>query len=238
MKDVDRNRWKESPMPRRGFTLIELLVVIAIIAILAAILFPVFAKAREKARQSSCLSNVKQILLGCLQYGQDYDEMVPATRPYYTACANNSVAFFDHAIYPYVKNTQIFADPSATPGGTTCAKFTDWANALAIPNNYGLNCRFGQNGGFKLSTCVMPSQIYYVACGSSGWGWWRGFKVANSTCAANAYYREIHNGGINIGMLDGHAKWVQSPVAFADSWSDYTTLGPWTPTATAMAAGR
>jgi prepilin-type N-terminal cleavage/methylation domain-containing protein len=59
---------------KRGFTLIELLVVIAIIAILAAILFPVFAKAREKARQTSCLSNCKQIALACLQYAQDYDE--------------------------------------------------------------------------------------------------------------------------------------------------------------------
>ncbi|MGE5531060.1 MAG: prepilin-type N-terminal cleavage/methylation domain-containing protein, partial [Bacteroidota bacterium] len=61
-------------MKRTGFTLIELLVVIAIIAILAAILFPVFAKAREKARQSSCLSNIKQISLGILGYAQDYDE--------------------------------------------------------------------------------------------------------------------------------------------------------------------
>ncbi|MGE5531984.1 MAG: prepilin-type N-terminal cleavage/methylation domain-containing protein, partial [Bacteroidota bacterium] len=59
-------------MRRYGFTLIELLVVIAIIAILAAILFPVFAKAREKARQSSCLSNVKQMILGVMQYAQDY----------------------------------------------------------------------------------------------------------------------------------------------------------------------
>jgi len=61
-------------MKRHGFTLIELLVVIAIIAILAAILFPVFAKAREKARQSSCLSNLKQLGLACLSYAQDYDE--------------------------------------------------------------------------------------------------------------------------------------------------------------------
>jgi len=62
---------------RRGFTLIELLVVIAIIAILAAILFPVFARAREKARQSSCLSNVKQLDLAVQMYIQDYDEMLP-----------------------------------------------------------------------------------------------------------------------------------------------------------------
>jgi len=66
-------------MQRRiGFTLIELLVVIAIIAILAAILFPVFARAREKARQTNCLSNVKQIMLGVLQYAQDYDERMPS----------------------------------------------------------------------------------------------------------------------------------------------------------------
>src|SRR5687767_12887888 len=65
-------------LDRRGFTLIELLVVIAIIAILAAILFPVFAQAREKARQSSCLSNMKQIGTGLMMYVQDYDEMTPA----------------------------------------------------------------------------------------------------------------------------------------------------------------
>ncbi len=61
----------------RGFTLIELLVVIAIIAILAAILFPVFAKAREKARQTACLSNVKQLAVGMLMYAQDFDEFLP-----------------------------------------------------------------------------------------------------------------------------------------------------------------
>ena len=72
-------------MKRSGFTLIELLVVIAIIAILAAILFPVFAKAREKARQSSCLSNVKQIMLGVLQYCQDYDENLPIGTSYWYA---------------------------------------------------------------------------------------------------------------------------------------------------------
>lgn len=69
-------------MRRHGFTLIELLVVIAIIAILAAILFPVFAKAREKARQSSCLSNLKQINVAILSYVQDFDEMFPISAQY------------------------------------------------------------------------------------------------------------------------------------------------------------
>ena len=86
---------------RRGFTLIELLVVIAIIAILAAILFPVFAKAREKARQSSCLSNVKQLGLAMMQYAQDYDERLPMY-------ADGGYRYnWDVAIEPYLKNSQV-----------------------------------------------------------------------------------------------------------------------------------
>ncbi len=95
-------------MKRRGFTLIELLVVIAIIAILAAILFPVFARAREKARQTSCLSNVKQLSLGVLMYTQDYDERLP-----YCDCnAYSSGTNWAISTQPYVKNAQIFVCPS------------------------------------------------------------------------------------------------------------------------------
>ena len=93
---------------RRGFTLIELLVVIAIIAILAAILFPVFAKAREKARQSSCLSNLKQLGLAALSYAQDYDE----TMMYHRCSSLYPAACYWEEAYPYMKNSQLLKCPS------------------------------------------------------------------------------------------------------------------------------
>jgi prepilin-type N-terminal cleavage/methylation domain-containing protein/prepilin-type processing-associated H-X9-DG protein len=119
-----------------GFTLIELLVVIAIIAILAAILFPVFARARENARRASCQSNLKQIGLGFAQYYQDYDEKMPGTGPLGkfvgtgagtngqwmqgpagVACTNNAPCLpADGALNPYTKSTQIFICPSDTNG--------------------------------------------------------------------------------------------------------------------------
>jgi prepilin-type N-terminal cleavage/methylation domain-containing protein/prepilin-type processing-associated H-X9-DG protein len=98
---------------KRGFTLIELLVVIAIIAILAAILFPVFARARENARRASCQSNLKQIGLGIIQYTQDYDERMPATWAGDSSGDSGATAWkWMDAITPYVKSEQIFDCPS------------------------------------------------------------------------------------------------------------------------------
>jgi prepilin-type N-terminal cleavage/methylation domain-containing protein len=96
-------------LSRRAFTLIELLVVIAIIAILAAILFPVFARARDKAQQTSCLSNVKQLCLGVMMYAQDYDECLTCVQ-HRTPTA--VYAYWYQAIQPYVKNADIERCPA------------------------------------------------------------------------------------------------------------------------------
>ncbi len=105
----------------RAFTLVELLVVIAIIALLAAILFPSFSRARENARRTSCLSNMKQIGLGIAQYTQDYDERLPFSGPK----ANGGR--WANKIGPYLKNTAIF----------TCPSYTDYANVPGgIPGEF------------------------------------------------------------------------------------------------------
>jgi prepilin-type N-terminal cleavage/methylation domain-containing protein/prepilin-type processing-associated H-X9-DG protein len=135
--------------PRRcGFTLIELLVVIAIIAILAAILFPVFAKAREKARQTACLSNLKQLGLGVMQYVQDYDETFPYSR-YYDSQGN--MVPWPVAIYPYVKSAGVFKCPSNPAANSTILNGTPNV-ALGIPAiPYSYVANGGDNQGTQAS---------------------------------------------------------------------------------------
>ena len=117
-----------------GFTLIELLIVIAIIAILAAILMPVFATAREKARQSSCASNLKQLGLAITQYEQDYDEATPNGN----ARANTNKGWGGQ-IYPYVKSVRLYVCPSDTTAGVSSSYFinTDFVNS-DIPYTTGI----------------------------------------------------------------------------------------------------
>src|SRR3954465_124410 len=101
-------------MKKRGFTRIELLVIIAIIAILAAILFPVFASARESARKATCQSNLKQILAASMMYSQDYDEWLVTAYPNYQVTFNGTPrqVYYMGLILPYTKNLGVFRDPS------------------------------------------------------------------------------------------------------------------------------
>lgn len=149
---------------RKGFTLIELLVVIAIIAILAAILFPVFAKAREKARQTSCLSNCRQLMTGALSYTQDYDErfMPMWSRIYPSNVASRN--WWMGLVQPYMKNLQILECPSAQ---------SDWLGHAV----------FGDSGSGKgiYAPCANAADSYircwggygyncYSDCDTAGWG--------------------------------------------------------------------
>ncbi len=121
-EDFNEERFR---MKRSGFTLIELLVVIAIIAILAAILFPVFAQAREKARQASCQSNLKQIGLAEIQYVQDYDEQYSGS---YNGNAPGGRVYYPELLYPYTKSAQIYACPDSS------AHFTDDNSNWCVTN--------------------------------------------------------------------------------------------------------
>ena len=126
----------------RAFTLIELLVVIAIIAILAAILFPVFAQAREKARQTSCLSNEKQLGLAVLSYAQDYDETYPQAVVNANMYAGTAPSHWQQMIVPYVKADGVFACPDdPTAGG-----YESTATWKGLITSYAANGYFGYPG--------------------------------------------------------------------------------------------
>ena len=147
---------------KRGFTLIELLVVIAIIAILAAILFPVFARARDKARQASCQSNMKQIALAAMMYVQDYDETFPAFYHYWTPGDSSTryIGYYD-AFAPYTMNEQIYICPSG--------RFTYdyWRRGLPNPEGF-----YGVTQISSYGVVVHHSHIAHLGTGMwlGGWG--------------------------------------------------------------------
>jgi prepilin-type N-terminal cleavage/methylation domain-containing protein/prepilin-type processing-associated H-X9-DG protein len=221
---------------KKGFTLIELLVVIAIIAILAAILFPVFSRAREQARKAACQSNLKQIAEAMLMYAQDWDEHFPCT-PYWK-CGRAQNAIYSRwylLIFPYVKNQQAFVCPSGTVvGGWRMPP--GWTNI-----SYGMgkiaqchNIDPYEEIGYSLAEYPQPSQSILICDsanngdGAANWGKIAFPRVCSAACNPSRQTEDNtrHSGGSNIAFVDGHVKWM-SAYQILNAWNTTLFRGRW-----------
>ena len=206
----------------RGFTLIELLVVIAIIAILAAILFPVFARAREKARQAACQSNEKQLALGILMYMQDWDDVFPLYSNVYSG--PGAYYYWPTVIQPYVKNTKIFTCPTAPQIGYDYNAF-GWAG-------YGYNPYLFLNGApwslppKSMGQITQPANTVLIQDSYSVWGWppvftpFPAWSITFDEFVAYSNNEDLtnptarHSDGMNFAYVDGHVKWMSVKSAY------------------------
>ena len=226
-----------TPRPSAAFTLIELLVVIAIIAILAAILFPVFAQAREKARQTSCLSNMKQLALGITMYVQDYDETYPKANfwPAGTGFGEYYLWSSQRCIQPYIKNRDLYRCPSDSfSTGHDAAYYGMSADRPPVPITYMANAitPFYQMFGVPNPQGLMPYGTEYG----------NGFAGATAMAAVPApadiyllvearkeYYADIYGCGE---WLNNEIDWCYVGADIDEQWViDFFTLSvpsdPW-----------
>lgn len=222
---------------RKGFTLVELLIVIAILAILAALLFPAFAKAREKARQATCTSNLKQLGMAMEMYLQDYDESFPYQRtPCWMSRGTDTGLCWPEQVHPYVKNVQVLRCPSGPSEGCQYARcYPELCGRPNLACNYGFN-EVVQNNGEQRNPCgwglgsiaAMPHPAEVVLLGDASTmfvaPWGRDLRSVNvrlafprkelpDNCDLSGYSAAqldswtMHSGGSNLAFADGHVKW-------------------------------
>ena len=217
---------------RKGFTLIELLVVIAIIAILAAILFPVFARAREKARQASCSSNLKQIGLGLQMYMSDYDFAVPSS--YFPPCGSASAVGhpWNKQMDAYIKNQQIWQcpdDPVPNSRSYVLNRSGQWEHPINKPvfdggSVHGFDSILGAMGESRVPAPAETLTIIEYPYSGCSWDGRNACVCCDNSCA-RAFFKTgeqiaagaagcstlawSHNDGFNWLFYDGHVKWLK-----------------------------
>ena len=242
-----------SRIQKKGFTLIELLVVVAIIALLAAILFPAFGLVREKARQSSCASNLKQIGMGILQYVQDADERLPNGTQPNTAYADHGAGWAQQ-ILPYIKDKSVYLCPDEEKPADTVSYIGN-ANLFASPASYVRGVEMDRivlatemtGVTFSLTDTYMYDQTptsngltynwsagnYNNYFGGSGGdvitGSLAGYPTGVTGCLDIPVGR--HSGGANYLLADGHVKWLigssVSPGQNAAKSTNAEVVGEW-----------
>jgi prepilin-type N-terminal cleavage/methylation domain-containing protein len=223
---------------KHGFTLIELLVVIAIIAILAAILFPVFARARDKANQTACISNLKQLATSIMMYVQDYDEKMLFAYYQYPnqTCMFASYTYtrwFGVPLWPYYQNVDVLRCESYK-FGVVLPPWSAYSASAANPNSYGYNSyclghRYDPESssrmyrGVSLGEIPRPSEIIMLGP--------RYCLAGDAVQRSITYYYclpQAHGMGDNFAFCDGHVKWVGMDTrAYTGSSSLYWTYWNW-----------